>query len=401
MWNRIRSWVQAILQHSRMEREMDAELRFHIEAYAEGLVRSGVPRGEAARLARIEFGGIEQAKEECRDARGVHLAESLLQDLRFGARVLRKSPAFTAVAVLTLALGIGANTVVFSFVNALLLRPLPVEQPSELVFLENEHYGPSQSFPNYKDLRDHNRTFAGLVGYRISPMELETNAGADRIWGYLATGNYFDVLGVKPALGRFFQQSDDQHPGASPYAVLSYSAWQSRFAADPSIIGKTIRINRSPYTVLAVARAIFTAELLYWPEVWVPMMMQPQIETGNPWLDNRNTWNTWVIGRLKPNVSSAQAETDLNAIAAGLARQYPAEDEGLQFRLAKPGLIGDLIGGPVRAFVLGVLVLAGLVLLAACTNLASMFTARATDRQRELLSASRSVPGEGGWCANF
>ena len=385
MWNRIRSWVQAILQHSRMEREMDAELRFHIEAYAEDLVRSGVPRGEAARLARIEFGGIEQAKEECRDARGVHLAESLLQDLRFGARVLRKSPAFTAVAVLTLALGIGANTVVFSFVNALLLRPLPVEQPSELVFLENEHYGPSQSFPNYKDLRDHNRTFAGLVGYRISPMELETNAGADRIWGYLATGNYFDVLGVKPALGRFFQQSDDQHPGASPYAVLSYSAWQSRFAADPSIIGKTIRINRSPYTVLAVApRDFHGTELFYWPEVWVPMMMQPQIETGNPWLDNRNTWNTWVIGRLKPNVSSAQAETDLNAIAAGLARQYPAEDEGLQFRLAKPGLIGDLIGGPVRAFVLGVLVLAGLVLLAACTNLASMFTARATDRQREL-----------------
>jgi predicted permease len=307
----------------------------------------------------------------------------LLQDLRYAIRLLAKNPGFTLIAVLTLALGIGANTVVFSVLNALLLRPLPVERPNELAFLENQN-GPSQSFPNYKDLRDRNRTFAGLIGYRIAPMELETHDRADRIWGYLATGNYFDVLGVRPALGHFFKQSDDLHPGESPYAVLSYNSWQSRFGADPAIVGKTIRINRQPYTVLGVApRDFHGTELYYWPEVWVPMMMEPRIEVGNAWLDNRMTWDTFVIGRLKPSVTPAQAEADLNTIAAELARQYPTENDRLHFRLSKPGLIGDFLGAPARAFTLGVLLLAALVLLAACTNLASMLTARATDRQRE------------------
>jgi predicted permease len=307
----------------------------------------------------------------------------LLQDLRYAVRMLAKNPGFTLIAILTLALGIGANTVVFSVVNALLLRPLSVERPNELAFLESQN-GPSQSFPNYRDLRDRNRTFAGLIGYRIAPMELETHDHADRIWGYLATGNYFDVLGVQPALGHFFKQSDDLHPGDSPYAVLSYSAWQSRFGADPAIVGKTIRINRHPYTVLGVAPHEFHGtELFYWPEVWVPMMMEPQIEVGNAWLDNRMTWNTFVIGRIKPGVTPAQAGADLNTIAAELSRQFPVENDRLHFKLSKPGLIGDFVGAPARAFTLGVLLLAALVLLAACTNLASMLTARATDRQRE------------------
>jgi len=385
LWKRAGAWFEATLGRSRMEREMDAELRFHLEARVADLVCGGMKREEAKRRAQMEFGSFERAKEECRAVRGVNFIDSLVQDVRYSLRMLRKSPGFTCVAVLTLALGIGANTVVFGVVNALLLRPLPVERPSELAFLENNHYGAGQSFPNYQDLRDRNRTFAGLAGYRASPMELEANAGAERIWGYLATGNYFAVLGVKATVGRFFEQSDDLHPGASPYAVLSYSAWLTRFAADPSIVGKTIRINRLPYTVLGVAPKDFHGtELLYWPEVWVPMMMEPQIERQNPWLDNRNTWNTWVIGRLQRNVSSRQAEADLNGIATELARRYPLEDEALHFKLAKPGLVGDLLGDPARAFSLGVLALGGLVLLAACTNLASLLMARATDRQREL-----------------
>lgn len=384
-WSRFRSWLRAILHRSCAEREMHTELHFHIETYADDLIGSGVPRDEALRRAFIEFGGIERAKEECREATGASFFDSLLQDLRFGLRQLRKSPGFTCVALLTLALGIGANTVVFGVVNALLLRPLPVERPDQLVFLENARYGPGQSFPNYRDLRDRNQAFVGLLGFRITPMDLETNAGAERIWGYLATGNYFDVLGVKPALGRLLQQSDDQHPGASPYAILSYNTWQSRFAADRSIIGKTIHINSLPYIVLGVApRDFHGTELFYWPEVWVPMMMQAQIEQGTYELEERNTWDTWVIGRLKPNVVPAQGAADLNTIAAELARQYPTLNDGLQFRLAKPGLVGDLIGGPAKAFALGVLILATLVLLAACTNLASMLSARAADRQREL-----------------
>ena len=339
---------------------------------------------EAHRRARLDLGGIEQTKEKCRDARRVNWIQDLIQDLRFGLRVLRKSPSFTAVAVLTLALGIGANTTIFSVVNALVLRPLPVERPKELAFLENVHYGPGQSFPNYKDLRERNQTFAGLIGYRMAPMELETDRGAERIWGYLATGNYFSTLGVQPALGRFFNQSDDPHPGASPYAVLSYSAWQSRFGADLAILGKTVRLNRLPYSVIGVAPPDFHGtELFYWPEVWVPMMMEPRIES-NSWLDNRSTWNTWVVGRLKPNVSPPQAEADLNIVAAELARQYPGVNDGLRFKLAKPGLVGNMIGGPAKAFAFGVLILAALVLLVACTNLASMFTARAIDRQREV-----------------
>jgi predicted permease len=377
--------LAGLFRKGRHERELAAEMESHLQMHIEDNLRAGMSAAEARRQALIKLGGVEQTKELYRDRRGLPLFETLFQDFRFAARMFIKNPGFTAVAVLTLALGVGTNAVVFSVVNALVLRPLPVERPNELAFLENKRYGPGQSFPNYKDLRDRNRTFAGLIGYRFAPMELETTARANRIWGYLATGNYFDVLGVKPALGRFFNQSEDLNPGASPFAVLNYSAWQSLFGADPGIVGKTIRINRSPYTVLGVAPPDFHGtEVFYWPQVWVPMMMEPQIEAGRPWLDNRNTWNTWVIGRLKPNVSRAQAEADLNAVAAELARQYPNENESLAFRLAKPGLVGDFIGGPARASALGVLALAGLVLLAACANLASMLTARAADRQREI-----------------
>jgi predicted permease len=385
---RLRGWLLrlgGLFGRERREWELAAEMESHLQMHIEDNLRAGMSLAEARRQALIRLGGVEQTKEIYRDRRGLPLLETFLQDFRFAARIFFKNPGFTTVAVLTLALGIGANAVVFSVVNALILRPLPVERPDELAFLENKRYGPGQSFPNYKDLRDRNRTFAGLLGYRFAPMELETAAGANRIWGYLATGNYFDVLGVKPALGRFFNQSEDLNPGASPFAVLSYSAWQSLFGADLGIVGKTIRINRSSYTVLGVAPPDFHGtEIFYWPQVWVPMMMEPQIEAGRPWLDNRNTWNTWAIGRLKPNVSLAQAEADLNAIAAELTRQYPNENESLAFRLAKPGLIGDFIGGPARASAVGLLALAALVLLAACANLASMLTARAADRQREI-----------------
>lgn len=312
--------------------------------------------------------------------------ETISQDLRYALRMLRRNPGFTVVGVLSLALGIGANTLVFCVVNGLLLRPLPVERPDQLAFLETKS-GVTHSFPTYRDLRERNRTFSGLAGYRLAPMEMESASGATRIWGLLATGNYFDVLGLDPLMGRFFHQADDLHPGASPYAVLSYNAWRGRFGGDPAIVGKTVRINRLPYTVLGVAPADFHGtELWYWPDVWVPMMMEPQIEnySGTGWLENRSTWDTWILGRLKPGVTWAEAEANLNTIAGELAREYPDNDAGLQFKLAKPGLAGDMIGGPAKAFTLGVLILAALVLLAACANLASLLTARASDRAREI-----------------
>jgi predicted permease len=382
--------LRALFRKRQAEREMDEELRGYLADAVREKMRSGMNREQALREARVEMGSMEAVKEQVRAAGWPATLESLVQDVRYALRVLARSPGFTAVAVLSLALGIGANALVFSVVNALLLRPLPVERPDQLAFLETSlktRFGITQSFPNYRDLRDRNKSFSGLVGYRLAPMEMESAGGATRIWGLLATGNYFDVLGVQPALGRFFHQSDDLHPGGSPYAVLSYNAWRGRFGGDAAIVGKTIRINRLPYTVLGVAPPDFHGtERWYWPEVWVPMMMEPQIEnySGTGWLDNRSTWDTWVLGRLKPGVSRAEAVANLDTIGAELAREYPNNDEGLQFKLAEPGLAGDYFGGPAKAFTLGVLGLAVLVLLAACANLASLLTARAADRQREL-----------------
>jgi len=317
----------------------------------------------------------------------LRLLDDLRADLRYAVRTLARTPAFVFMAIVSLALGIGANTVVFSVVNALVLKPLPIEQPERVFFAQRQtrQSYPTNSFPNYRDLRDRNTSFDGLVGYRISPIDLEKGGTPVRTWGYLATGNYFDVLGVKPALGRFFHAEDDRHEGDAPFAVLSYDCWIGRFGGDPAVIGRAIRLNRTPFTIVGVAPKGFRGtELFYRPDIWVPMMMQPQIEVGNPWLENRNTLNTWIAGRLKPGVSAGAAEADLNAIAAQLAREYPQINEGLRLKLARPGLVGDVLGGPVRAFTVGVLALAGLVLLAACANLASVLAARAADRRREL-----------------
>jgi len=388
------SLLNWLLHRRQREEELDEEVQVHLRMAAEEHVEQGETAEQARTSAIREFGNATLVKEVTRDMWRFRWLESWLQDLRYGLRQLKRNPGFTTVSIVTLALGIGANTLVFSVVNALVLRQLPVEKPERLVFLQTKGGGISHSFPNYRELRDRNYAFAGLAGYRISPMSLEVGGGANHVWGYLATGNYFDVLGVAPAFGRFFHQEDDRLPAASPFAVLSFDCWQRRFGGDPKIIGATIRINRLSYTVLGVApRGFHGTELFYWPEVWVPMMMQPLIEAGNPWLDARTTFNTWVIGRLKPNVSPAQAEANLNLIAADLAREYPSANKGLLFKLARPGLVGDALRGPVKAFTTGVLGLAILVLLTACANLASLLMTRAADREREI--ALRIALGSG------
>jgi len=374
-----------MLWRKRRDRDFAEEIDTHLALEVERLRDEGLTREEAEAAARREFGNVTRTREQFYESRRWLWWEHLMRDLSYAVRVLSRSPGFTFVAVLSLALGIGANALVFSVVNALVLRPLPVDNPQQLAFLQRVHGGPGQSYPNYRDLRDRNQAFSGLIGYRVAPMDLESQGHADHAWGYLATGNYFDVLGLRPVLGRFFHQEDDMQPGASPYAVLSYNCWQGRFGGDRDIVGKTIRINRQPFVVLGVAGNDFHGtELFYWPEIWVPMMMEAQIEIGNPWLEERGTMNTWVIGRLKPEVSSTQATANLNAVAADLARQYPSPNEGMQLKLTRPGMLGDLVGGPAKAFAVGVLLLAALVLLAACTNLASLLTARASDRQREI-----------------
>jgi predicted permease len=342
----------------------------------------GMSEPEARLAARREFGPIENTKELCRDMRRVHLLEDLFKDLVYTFRVLKKSPAFTLTAVLSLALGIGANTVVFSVLNALVLKPLPVADAERIYFVNNSGR-PSNSFPNYRDIRDRNSVFQSLFAYRIVQIALGDDRGAHRVWGYLATGNYFQTLGIRPALGRFFTPAEDAQPNSSPYAVISYSCWQNRFAGDPDIPGKDVRINGNRYTVLGVApRGFHGTETFYWAELWLPMTMQPQIE-GHSWLDVRNTFNAWIAGRLKPGVSVERAEANLKAIAVQLAHEYPV-NEGMDLTLSPPGMAGSAVRNPTRAFAGGLMLLASLVLFAACANLAALLTARAADRERDM-----------------
>lgn len=316
--------------------------------------------------------------------------ETLWQDLRVSLRRLRKTPGFTLIAVLSLALGIGANTAIFSLVNTMFLRPLPVEKPEQLVALNNVSLSGEQNFPvfsvpNYRDLRDRNDVLSGLAAYRVAPISLSNNGVNVRLWGYLATGNYFEMLGVKPALGRFFTPADDKAVGAHPVAVITHDCWQRRFGGDPNIAGKNVLVNGHSFTIIGVAAPGFHGtEIGYKTEIWFPTMMLPQIEAGRNYLDDRDTTNFFVQGRLKPGVTMAQAEAALKNIAAQLAREFPKENEGRTVTLSPPGLFGAFMRGPMMGFAGVLMAVVGLVLLLACTNLANLLLARATERRKEI-----------------
>jgi predicted permease len=379
------SAVTAVFRRSRIDREMNDELRAHIQHRADDLERAGIPRHEAERRARLEFGGLEHYKAECHQAAGGQTLETLLQDLRFGLRMLRKSPGFTAVAIITLALGIGANAVVFSLLNALVLRPLNVPQAQSLFMIERGHdRSPSNSYPDYVDLRDRNRAFESLVAYEIAPAGLNTSGSPEQVWLYETSGNYFDGLGIEPYLGRFFHSSDEHGPDSAPFIVLSYAYWQSHFQGDRSVVGRVVQLNRYAYTILGVAPPQFRGtELFYSPQLWVPKVNVQQIE-GSDSLASRGQRGMWIVGHLRKGVTPAQAVADLDNVGAWLSKTYPKEDDDMKFSLAKPGFVGDMLGGPVRAFVAGLMLLSGLILLAACTNLGSLFASRAADRGREI-----------------
>jgi predicted permease len=304
-------------------------------------------------------------------------------DLRFAWRRLLKSPSFAMTAVLTLALGIGANAVVFSVLNALVLHTIHVPNAQRFFSIEEAKQS-LNSYPDYLDVRDRNRSFDGVLAFNFGQVGLATSGEPVQIWLYEASGNYFDTLGTKPYLGRFFHSTDERGANSSPYVVLSYAFWHSHFLGDPGVIGRVVQVNKHPFTVLGVAAPGFRGtELFFSPALWVPLVNQEQIE-GFDYLKQRTGRSFWLVGRLKPNVTAAQAEADLHSIATFLSSTYPKDDDGVTFSLARSGLLGNMLGQPVRAFVTGLMLLAGLILLAACANLGSLFAARAADRSREI-----------------
>jgi predicted permease len=393
LWSRCQSWLQITLRRSRIESEMDAELRFHIEAYAEDLVRSGVARQEAMRRARIEFGGVERVKEEGREARGVSFFDELLQDLRYGQRVLRKSPGFTAVAVLALALGIGANTAIFSVVNAVLLSPLPYPNADRLVLVKEvlPHAGPQPflvSGPDISQIQKLNRVFERVGGFRVWTYEFSGKGEPQRVTADRINSNLFEVLGVQPAVGRAFTAEEEL--AGHQVAILSYGLWQRNYGGQTGVVGQTVNLDRQPYTVVGVMPQSFVLPLPGMSQgvaadVWVPLgLTKAELE------DIGDNFDYSVVAKVKPGVSQGQVNADLQLVARGVLDTYAksAADAHQSLGDFQLGMVAqplrNEVTGPLRPTLFVLLGSVGLVLLIACVNVANLLMMRSAGRQKEM-----------------
>ncbi len=307
------------------------------------------------------------------------------KSLVYALRRLRSRPGFLAIAIITLSLGIGVNAAIFTFVNGLLLRPLPVREPDRLATLMSDKAASRQniSFPDYLDIRDRNQVFSTVSAIRTMPMALTVTNQSDRIWGYLVTGNYFELLGIEPDRGRFLTPQDD---GTSPsnVAVISFSCWQRRFGGDPQIVGRAVKINGERFTIAGVApRGFIGTERFYAAEIWVPFSVIRIIE-GRDWRTYRNTQNSEAIARRKPGVTSAQAEASLAVLAEQMRQENPVGNQNFAIHLAPVGLLGNLLRNPTVGMSAALLIVGALTLIVACTNLAGLILAQAADRRKEI-----------------
>lgn len=376
--------------------DLNEEMESHLQMATADRVARGEPLADARSAARREFGNVPLIADVTRERWGWLRLEHGWQDLRFAVRQMRRSPGFAITAIVTLALGIAANVIVFGVLQALVLRPVDVPRADRMMTLaRTDQTYPFFSYPEVRDVRDSNTVFSAVAAWIPQIFGLEANRAARPVWGYEVSGQYFDVVGIKPFLGRLLQRSDDDHPGASEAAVLSWSGWKSQFGGDRNIVGKTVRIDKHPYTIVGVTpRGFYGTEKFLQPDIFVPMANEASLEGVN-WLESRRDPHVYSTVRMKDSVRLPQALAELKTIAARVARQYPKEEEKLGFKLTRPGLMGDFFGAPARAFLAGVLGLAAIVLLAACANLGSLFAARTGDRTREI--AIRMAVGSSRW----
>ena len=392
-------WWRRLLRRKRIEEQLDKELRFHLDQLSSDLIAQGRPPEEARRQARLALGGLEKVKEECRDARGTRWLEDLWQDMRYGVRTLRQKPGFTLTALLTLALGTGAVSTVFTLANTFFFRELPVERPDRVVVVQaTRRHGRMPgwvSYPDYIHFRDETRTLEGLAAhYSTAPLFVTANNRAEELNGAVVSANFFPLFGVQPALGRFFRPDEDLVPDRDRVTVLSHELWRNWFGSSPDAVGATLKINGAPFTVIGIAPREFRSVTVAPDMLFIPLMMA---RTGYRWCaDSLASGCTTLdmIGRLAEGRSVEQARAEMAALLPpAWATAQEGENTGVTVFPARGALHPDLTRNEQVRFIEILCAVAGVLLLVCCVNLAGLLVARNSARKREL--AIRASLGAG------